>query len=148
MTASMHDKIERWLIHENYSFKELKTDENTFHFLIKHAGESGAPVEIFEPKSQSNVLVIGAKANLRNNQIARYLQLTKVEKEKFEKKIADFCYTIRAIHRFLEEDGKRKVGVYIVIENKEEVNQQMIYDKIDAVSEMHEKTAKFLLKAF
>lgn len=148
MTTSMHDKIERWLIHENYSFKELKTDENTFHFLIKHAGESGAPVEIFEPKSQSNVLVIGAKANLKNNQIARYLQLTEAEKEKFEKKIADFCYTIRAIHRFLEEDGKRKVGVYIVIENKEEVDQQRIYDNIDAVAEMHEKTAKFLLKVF
>ena len=144
----MHDKIERWLIHENYSFKELKTDENTFHFLIKHAGSSGAPVEIFEPKSQSNVLVIGAKANLKNNQIARYLQLTDEEKGKFEKKIADFCYNIKAVHRFLEEDGKRKVGVYIVIEDKETVDQQVIYDKIDAVSEMHEKTTKFLLKAF
>ncbi len=144
----MYDKIERWLIHENFSFKELKTDENTFHFLIKHAGESGAPVEIFEPKSQPNVLVIGAKANMKNNQIARYLQLSKDEKEKFEKKIADFCYSIQAVHRFLEEDGKRKVGVYIVLEDQEKIDQQMVFDTIDKVAEMHEKTTKFLLKAF
>lgn len=144
----MYNKIERWLIHENYSFKELKNEENTFHFLIKHAGESGAPVEIFEPKAQPNVLVLGAKANLKNNQIARYLQLSQKEKEKFEKKIADFCYSIQAVHRFLEEDGKRKIGVYIVLENQEKIDQQTIFDTINKVAEMHEKTSKFILKAF
>lgn len=145
---SMHDKIERWLIHQNYSFKELDNDENAFHFLIKHAGETGAPVEIFEPKSQPNVLVVGAKANLKNNQIARYLRFSEDEKQKFEKKIGDFCYSIKAVHRFLEEDGKRKVGVYIVIENKDETNQEILFETIDRVAEMHEKTSKFLLKAF
>ena len=144
----MHDKIERWLIHDNFSFKELKVEENTYHFLIKHAGESGAPVEVFEPKSQPNVLVIGAKTNLKNNQIARYLRLTTSEKEAFEKKIADFCYSIHAIHRFLEEDGKRKVGVYFVFEDQEQVDQQTLFEKINTVAKMHEKTANFLLKVF
>lgn len=144
----MHDKIERWLIHENYSFKELKEEENSYHFLIKHAGESGAPVEIFEPKSQESVLVVGAKANLKNSQIARYLKLSDSEKQNFEKKIGDYCYSIKAVHRFLEEDGKRKVGVYVVFENQEDVDQQIIFDAVDRVAEMHEKTAKFLLKAF
>ena len=144
----MRDKVERWLTHQNYSFKELESQENTFHFLIKHAGDTGAPVEIFEPKSQQNILVIGAKANLKNNQIARYLRYSDEEKKKFEKKIEDFCYSIQAVHRFLEEDGKRKVGVYIVIENKEDVTHESLFDTIDKVAEMHEKTSKFLLKAF
>ncbi len=145
---SMRDKVERWLTHQNYSFKLLKTDENSFHFLIKHASTSGAPVEIFEPKSQPNVLVVGAKANLKNNQIARYLRFSEEEKKKFEKKIEDFCYSIKAVHRFLEEDGKRKVGVYIVLENQDEVNHEILFETIDKAAEMHEKTSQFLLKAF
>ena len=102
----------------------------------------------FEPKSQPNVIVVGAKANLKNNQIARYLGYSEEEKKKFEKKIEDFCYSIQAVHRFLEEDGKRKVGVYIVIENKDEITHESLFETIDKAAEMHEKTSRFLLKAF
>ena len=49
------------------------------------AGEAGVPVEIFEPKKQPGILVIGSKVVMKNNQISRYLGFNPEEKEKFEK---------------------------------------------------------------
>ena len=144
----MRDNIERWLIHENHSFTDLKNPENTFHILVKHAGEYGIPVEIFEPKSQPGVIVIGAKVVMKNNQIARFLGFSNEEKTNFEKKVGDFCYSIQAIHRMINEDGKQKIGVYVVLDDKVDINQQTVFDAINRVSEMHDKTAHFLLKTF
>ena len=58
----MRDNVERWLIHESLSFNSLKSEENTFQILVKHAGQYGIPVDIFEPKAQSGILVVGAKS--------------------------------------------------------------------------------------
>ena len=149
MSASrMRDNIERWLIHESLSFEEIKNPENSFQILVKHAGQYGIPVEIFEPKVQPGILVIGAKVIMKNNQIARYLGFNEEEKAKFEKKVADFCYSIQAINKMITEDGKQKVGVYVVLDDKENINQQTVFDSMDKVSEMHEKTARFLMKTF
>ena len=49
----------------------------------------------------------------------RFLKFGEKEKENFEKKITDFCYSIKAINKFFDEDGKKKVGVYIVLDKKE-----------------------------
>ena len=144
----MRDNVERWLIHEGLSFEDIKNQENTFQILVKHAGPAGVPVEIFEPKSQQGILVIGSKVTMKNNQIARYLGFSEEEKEKFEKKVADYCYTIQAINKNTTEDGKRKIGVYAVLDKEENINQQGLFDAIDRVSEMHEKTARFLMKTF
>ncbi len=48
----------------------------------------------------------------------------------------------------ITEDGKQKIGVYFVLDDKENINQQSVFDAIDRVSEMHEKTARFLMKTF
>lgn len=144
----MRDNVERWLIHEGLSFEDIKNQENVFHILVKHAGPAGVPVEIFEPKSQQGILVIGSKVTMKNNQIARYLGFSEEEKEKFEKKVADYCYTIQAINKNTTEDGKRKIGVYAVLDKEENINQQGLFDAMDRVSEMHEKTARFLMKTF
>jgi len=56
--SKMRDNIERWLIHEALSFEEIKNLENTFQIIVKHAGQHGIPVEIFEPKAQPGILVI------------------------------------------------------------------------------------------
>jgi len=147
-TPRMRDNIERWLIHEDLSFEEVKNPENTFQILVKHASQYGIPVEIFEPKAQSGILVIGAKVIMKNNQIARYLGFNEEEKEIFEKKVVDFCNSIHAINKIITEDGKQKIGVYFVLDNKENINQQTVFEAMDRVSEMHEKTARFLMKTF
>ncbi len=149
MSASrMRDNVERWLIHESMSFEEVKSSENTFQVLVKHAGQYGIPVDIFEPKSQPGILVIGAKVIMKNSQISRYLGFNKEEKEKFEQKVTDFCNSIQVISKIITEDGKQKVGVYVVLDDKENINQQTVFDALDRVSEMHEKTSRFLLKTF
>jgi hypothetical protein len=144
----MKDNVERWLIHESHLFESVKNDENSFNILVKHAGPYGIPVEIFEPKSQPGVIVIGAKVIMKNNQIARYLGFNNEEKAKFEKKIVDFCNSIQAINRVITEDGKQKVGVFVVLDDKENINQQTVFDAINRVSEIYEKTARFLMKTF
>ncbi|MHA7733749.1 DUF2299 family protein [Nitrosopumilus sp. S6] len=149
MSASkIRDNVERWLIHEGLSFEDIKNPENTFQILVKHAGPAGVPIEIFEPKAQQGILVIGSKVIMKNNQIARYLGFSEEEKEKFEKKVADYCYTIQAINKNTTEDGKRKIGVYAVLDKEENIHQQGLFDAMDRVSEMHEKTARFLMKTF
>ena len=144
----MRDNVERWLIHDSHSFEFVKNPENSFHVLVKHAGEAGVPVEIFEPKKQSGILVVGSKVVMKNNQISRYLGFNPEEKEKFEKKVGDYCYSLQAIHKMIEEDGKQKIGVYVVLDNKVDINQQTLFEAVDRVAEMHEKTARFLLKTF
>jgi len=144
----MKDNIERWLIHESLAYEEIKNHKNSFHILVKHAGEFGIPVEIFEPKAQPGVLVIGAKVIMKNNQIARYLGFNEYEKTKFEKKVSEFCFSIQAINKIIVEDGKQKIGVFVVLDDKTDINQQTVFDAIDRVSEMHEKTSRFLMKTF
>ena len=140
--------MERWLIHESHSFEFIKNPENSFHILVKHAGVTGVPVEIFEPKKQPGIIVVGSKVVMKNNQIARYLGFSPDEKERFEKKVGDYCYSLQAIHKMIEEDGKQKIGVYAVLDDKVDINQQTLFDAVNRVSEMHEKAARFLLKTF
>ncbi len=144
----MRDSVERWVIHEGLSFEDVKNSDNTFQILVKHAGQYGIPVDVFEPKGQPGILVIGAKVVMKNSQISRYLGFNVEEKEKFEKKVDDFCYSIQAINKVVTEDGKQKIGVYVVLDDKENINQQTMLDAIDSVSEIHEKTSRFLLKTF
>lgn len=146
--SELEKKVERWLTHENLRFEIQKGDENSFHYLVKHAGQYGIPIDIFEPASQLGILVIGSKVNMKNSQIARYLKMSEKEKEIFEKKVGDFCNSIYAIHKFHEEDGKRKIGVYLVMDKPEEIMQETLLEAIDKVSEMSEKTSKYLLKTF
>jgi len=149
MCASrMRDNVERWLIHESLSFNPVKSEENSFQILVKHAGQYGIPVDIFEPKAQLGILVVGAKIEMKNNQIIRYRGFNDEEKNKFANKISDFCNSIEAISKIITEDGKQKVAVYVVLDDKENINQQTMLDAIDAVSEKQEKTSRFLLKTF
>ena len=149
MSASrMRDNVERWLTHESMSFEGVKSSENSFQVLVKHAGQYGIPVDIFEPKSQPGILVIGAKVIMKNSQISRYLGFNEEEKKKFEQKVTNFCNLIQVISKIITEDGKQKVGVYVVLDDKENINQQTVFDALDKVSEMHEKTSRFLLKTF
>jgi hypothetical protein len=144
----LHESIERWLIHENYTFEELKSNQDKFKFVIKNADAFGNNLEIFEPKQQLNTLVIGIKIPLKNNQMVRFLKLNQVEKENFEQKITDFCYSIKAVNKFFDEDGKKKVGVYVVLEQKEQLVQPFFMETLLKIVEMSDKTNQFLHKSF
>jgi len=140
--------VERWLIHENYKFSKIKNEENNFHLKIKYSSTFGTPIEVFQPKKQPNILVLGGKISLKDRQNARYLNLNDVEKENFEKKVGDFCDSIHAIHKSLEENGKKIIGVYVVLDDETKFNQQDFTNSIQRVMEMSEKTTQFLMKTF
>ena len=144
---NLHDNVERWLVQENYSFNEIKTEDD-FKIIIKNADAFSNNLEIFEPKQQANVLVIGVKIPLKSKQMIRYLKLNQKEKENFEKKITDFCYSIKAINKFFDEDGMKKVGVYIVLDKKEQLNQPGFMKTLTKIIEMSDKTGQFIYKSF
>jgi|TARA_B110000014_G_C20095296_1_gene574038 hypothetical protein len=145
---SLRDSVERWLVHENYSFKKADSDECNFKFLISNGDGLGNNIEIFEPKQQENVLVIGVKVSFHHKLIRRFLELNETEQEKTKSKIADFCYSIKAVHKFLDEDGKKMVGVYIVLDKQEQLNQSFFMVTLQNMIEISEKTNRFLIKAF
>ena len=68
--------------------------------------------------------------------------------EDFKKKVDDFCYSVKAIGKFLDEDGKKKVGVYIVLDKPEQLNQPSFFKALEEIIEMSEKTNRFLIKTF
>tara|TARA_B100000953_G_scaffold246515_1_gene208551 strand:+ start:91 stop:534 length:444 start_codon:yes stop_codon:yes gene_type:complete len=145
---SLHEDVQRWLIHENYSFEEIATKEDNFKIVLKNIGRDSSNLEIFEPKQQMNILVIGIKIQLKANQIVRFLNLNKKEKENLEKKITDFCRSIKAVNKFFYEDGRKKVGVYIVLDKKEQLNQSVFMETLTKIMEMSDKTREFIWKVF
>ena len=142
------DSVERWLIHENYSFKQSNSDDTSFKILIKNGDGLGNNIEVFEPKDQENILVIGVKVSFHHKLIRRFLELNEAEQEKIKTKIADFCYSIKAVHKFLDENGKKMVGIYIVLDKSEQLNQPFFNKTLEEITEMSEKTNRFLIKAF
>ena len=87
--SNLHDSVERWLVQDGYSITETKTEDN-FKIIIKNIDAFGNDLEIFEPKQQADVLVIGVKIPMKSKQMMRYRQLNQKEQENFEKKITDF----------------------------------------------------------
>ena len=146
--SKIYRDVERWLVHENYRFNKLENPENNFHLIIKHIGSFGNAVEIFQPKKQESVIVLGSKVPLKNNQNARYLKLNDIERERLEKKIESFCSSIKAVYRMTQEEGKKKIGVYVVLDKEEQINQQTFLESITQVAEMSDKTSQFLIKVF
>ncbi len=47
----LRDNVERWLIHENYSFKNVKDENNNFTIRINDVGSFRIQIEILEPKN-------------------------------------------------------------------------------------------------
>jgi hypothetical protein len=146
--SGLKDSVERWLIHENYPFKLSDTDDASFKMLIKNGDGLGNNIEVFEPKGQENILVIGVKVSFHHKLIRRFLELNEAEQEKIKTKIADFCYSIKAVHKFLDENGKKMVGIYIVLDKSEQLNQPFFNKTLEEITEMSEKTNRFLIKAF
>ena len=144
----LRDNVERWLIHENYDFNQTKSDDTTFKIVINNSDGLGNDTEVFEPKAQKNIIVIGIKIEMKTKQLIRFRELNETEQENFKKKIDDFCYSIKAVGKFLEEDGKKKVGVYIILDKQEQINQPSFFKALEEIIEMSEKTNRFLIRTF
>ena len=142
----MRDNVERWLVHNDFAFKSIKSDENLFQIVIRPTGQYEIPVEIFEPKSQPGVVVVGTKTAMSTRQIKRYKEFTTDEKRRWGERVKDFCNSIHAINKNIFEDGIQKIGTYVVLDG--EINQQALFDAIDSAVVMHEKTTIFLIKTF
>ena len=145
--SNLRDSVERWLVQDGFSITETKTEDN-FKIIVKNNDGFSNDLEIFEPKQQVNVLVIGVKIPLKAKQMMRSRQLNQKEQENFEKKMTDFCYSIQGINKFFDEDGMKKVGVYIVLDKKEQLNQPSFIATLPKIIEISEKTAQFLFKSF
>ena len=145
--SRLRDNVERWLVHENYEFQETKSDDASFKILIVNSDGLGNDTEVFEPQGQENILVIGIKISLKTKQQIRFRELNEIEQDNFKQKIDDFCYSIKSVHKFLDEDGKKKVGVYIVLDKQEQINQPSFFKALQEITEMSEKTNRFLIKA-
>ena len=146
--SKLRDGVERWLTHENYPYVESKSDDTVFKILIKNGDGLGNNIEVFEPNGQENILVIGVKLSFHHKLIRRFLELNEDEQEKIKNKMADFCYSIKAVHKFLDENGKKMVGIYIVLDKPEQLNQPFFTKTLQEIIEMSEKTNRFLIKAF
>ena len=85
---------------------------------------------------------------MKTKQLIRFRELNETEQSNFKKKIDDLCYSIKAVGKFLEEDGKKKVGVYIILDKQEQLNQPFFFKALEEISEMSEKTNRFLIKTF
>ena len=146
--SRLRDNVERWLIHENYDFNQSKADDAAFKITINNSDGLGNNTEVFEPKAQENILVIGIKIEMKIKQLIRFRELNEEEQGNFKKKIDDFCYSIKAVGKFLDEDGKKKVGVYIILDKQEQLNQPSFFKALEEIIEMTEKTNRFLIKTF
>ena len=122
----------------------MEDPESSFHVLSRRAGTSGIPIDFFEPAGQPGVLVVGAVVTMKNRQTARYLRYTDAEKERFRAQIRAFCDSIRAVCRIMDEAGKQRVGLYVVLDGKERILQGDVFGAVARVSEMHEKATRFL----
>jgi len=71
--SNLRDSVERWLVQDGYPVTETKTEDN-FKIIIKNIDAFSNNLEIFEPKEQSGVLVIGVKIPLKGKQMMRYRQ--------------------------------------------------------------------------
>jgi hypothetical protein len=52
------------------------------------------------------------------------------------------------VNKFFDEDGMKKVGVYIVLDKKEQLNKPNFMTTLTKIIEVSEKTAQFLYKSF
>ena len=148
MASNMQENITRWLIHNDLTFQIKENPENTTHIIVDANQGRIPPIEMFEPIAQPGILVIGAKVPMKNKHMTRYLKFNKSEKERFAHRVQDFCTYIEAISKITIEYGKLLIGVYIVLDDKEKIHQESVFNAMDVVAKMHEKTSNFIAKTF
>ena len=144
--TNIQNNIERWLVHEGLKFKYQKHDTSaTFKVVI-----SGPPdvqdidTEVFEPASQQGVIVVGKKCLFSTARNQRFLTLTKSEQQRVQDRISEYCNSIGAVHRFLIDNGRHMVGVYVVIDSQEMQNQSYFSESLKKVATMSDGVKEYM----
>ena len=140
----LRDDVERWTSHAGMRMTQVEDPDSTFHVMARLPGSGTPPVDVFEPAGQPGVMVVGTAVVLKSGQTGRYLRYNRAEKEAFEGRITGFCNSIRAVSRILTEDGRIKVGVYVVIDGGGPIRQGDFERAVEEVQLMHEKTTRFM----
>ena len=70
-----------------------------------------------------------------------------LEQERYLMELDDWGYSFNYLHQ-IDEDGMKKVGVHIVLDKKEQLNQPNFMTTLTKIIEISEKTAQFLYKSF
>ena len=141
----LRDDIARWMTHMGLVSEDKADPADTFHIVTR---DTGLVIEIFAPNAQPGVLVVGSKVIAKTSQTWRYLNLSDAEKGIFKKRVSEYAGVIGAVSRSMMEDGKLKVGVYVVFDEGADLNQQVLADAMDRVTEMYAKMSAFLRRMF
>ena len=142
------ESVERWLIHASYRFYKLNNKEHHFTLIVTHTDAFNSVIEIFCPRQPTLALVIGILIPLKNNQNARYLSLNDAQKQSFEKKVTEYCTSIKAICRTRTENGRFIVGIYAVLDDKKSFNQLDFGNAMSEVIKMGDQVRRYIFKTF
>lgn len=148
MVSQMQNNTERWLVHEGLRFRYEDSDTDQFKVIITgNADARDAGTEIFEPSKQPGIIVIGRKCPFGTEKNIRYSNMTESERQQIMGRISTYCNTIGAVHRFYTINGRRTVGVYIVLDSSNKINQSYFSDSLGQIVEMYDKVNNYLKRA-
>lgn len=147
MASAMQNNTERWLVHEGLRFKYAGSDSDAFRFTISGPEDvRDINTEIFEPAGQPGIIVIGRKCPFGTRQNVRYQNMTESERQKVRERISAYCNSIGAVHRFSAEAGRETVGVYIVLDSEDRLNQMAFSDSLKQITEMSDGVKEYLMR--
>ncbi len=147
MVSKTQDNVERWLVHAEFKFK-YATDPSTemFKIMISSPDSYDEGTEVFEPRNQPGTIVIGKRRMLRSNANKRFFDMTPEEQNLVEQKISSYCDLLEAVHRFFIENGRKGVGVYIVLDPNRGYNQMDFLNSLERIIEMADRLAMYMKK--
>lgn len=149
MASRIQNNVERWLVHEGLRFKYQKPDnDHAFRVVI-----SGPPdvrdvdTEIFEPAGQPGVIVIGRRCPFGTGLNRRFLNMTASEQQRVRDRITEYCNSVGAVHRFLIDNGRNIVGVYIVIDSTDRQNQSDFSESLRHITSMSDQVKEHVRRS-
>ena len=149
MTSRIQNNVERWLVHEGLRFKYQKPDhDHSFKVVI-----SGPPdvrdidTEIFEPAKQPDVIVVGRRCPFGTRLNQRFLNMTASEQQRVRERITEYCNYVGAVHRFLMDNGRSIVGVYVVIDSADRQNQSDFSESLRQITRISDQVKEHIRRA-
>lgn len=147
-TTRTQNNVERWLVHEGLKFKYQKDNDVNFKVVISGpAGVRDIDTEVFEPVKQPGVIVIGRRCAFGTGQNKRFLDMNTSEQQRVQGRLAEYCNSMRIVHRFFEDDGRSIVGAYIVIDSADKQNQLDFSESLQQITKMADQIKEHIRRS-